>query len=85
MSCVQCPSVIERAYPDLNQGPADLQSAALTTELYTHVSTIEVFLFTHKIASPQQEAANLAKSNGGLQAGQGDEVRRMISRSSPDP
>ncbi len=26
-----------RAYPDLNQGPADLQSAALTTELYTHV------------------------------------------------
>ena len=27
----------KRAYPDLNQGPADLQSAALTTELYTHV------------------------------------------------
>ena len=26
-----------RAHPDLNQGPADLQSAALTTELYTHV------------------------------------------------
>ena len=26
-----------RAYPDLNQGPADLQSAALTTELYTYV------------------------------------------------
>ena len=26
-----------RAYPNLNQGPADLQSAALTTELYTHV------------------------------------------------
>jgi hypothetical protein len=26
-----------RAHPDLNQGPADLQSAALTTELCTHV------------------------------------------------
>ena len=25
----------QRAHPDLNQGPADLQSAALTTELYT--------------------------------------------------
>ena len=24
-----------RAHPELNQGPADLQSAALTTELYT--------------------------------------------------
>jgi hypothetical protein len=27
----------KRAHPDLNQGPADLQSAALTTELCTHV------------------------------------------------
>ena len=26
----------ERAHPDLNQGPADLQSAALATELCTH-------------------------------------------------
>ena len=26
----------KRAHPELNQGPADLQSAALTTELYTH-------------------------------------------------
>ena len=26
----------ERAHPDLNQGPADLQSAALTTGLCTH-------------------------------------------------
>ena len=25
----------KRAHPELNQGPADLQSAALTTELYT--------------------------------------------------
>ena len=25
------------AHPDLNQGPADLQSAALTTELCTHL------------------------------------------------
>ena len=31
-----CHNTNLRAYPDLNQGPADLQSAALTTELYTH-------------------------------------------------
>ena len=29
-----------RAHPDLNQGPADLQSAALTTELCTHVNML---------------------------------------------
>ena len=29
----------QRAHPELNQGPADLQSAALTTELCTHVGT----------------------------------------------
>ena len=28
----------KRAHPDLNQGPADLQSAALTTELCTHMT-----------------------------------------------
>ena len=28
-------SSTKRAHPELNQGPADLQSAALTTELYT--------------------------------------------------
>ena len=32
VACVQ-----ERAHPDLNQGPADLQSAALTTELCTQL------------------------------------------------
>ena len=31
-----------RAHPDLNQGPADLQSAALTTELCTHMLTLEL-------------------------------------------
>ena len=30
-------AVLGRAHPDLNQGPADLQSAALTTELCTHM------------------------------------------------
>ena len=29
-----------RAHPDLNQGPADLQSAALTTELCTHLQAL---------------------------------------------
>ena len=31
----------KRAHPDLNQGPADLQSAALTTELCTHLDDTE--------------------------------------------
>ena len=31
----------KRAHPDLNQGPADLQSAALTTELCTRVDDVE--------------------------------------------
>ena len=30
--------ITNRAHPDLNQGPADLQSAALTTELCTQVT-----------------------------------------------
>ena len=29
--------MLNRAHPDLNQGPADLQSAALTTELCTQL------------------------------------------------
>ena len=33
-----------RAHPELNQGPADLQSAALTTELYTHIMFHEPFI-----------------------------------------
>ena len=37
---------IDRAHPDLNQGPADLQSAALTTDLYT-----PMFSCFHKISS----------------------------------
>ena len=32
---------MRRAHPDLNQGPADLQSAALTTELCTQVAENE--------------------------------------------
>ena len=32
------PLTCVRAHPDLNQGPADLQSAALTTELCTQMS-----------------------------------------------
>ena len=31
-----------RAYPDLNQGPADLQPAPLTIELCTHVDKLEM-------------------------------------------
>ena len=42
----------KRAHPDLNQGPADLQSAALTTELCTHMrghDSISAFLHLHKL------------------------------------
>lgn len=35
-SAAQKAKANKRAHPDLNQGPADLQSAALTTELCTH-------------------------------------------------
>ena len=38
----------ERAHPDLNQGPADLQSAALTTELCTQMLTCYVPLLKPK-------------------------------------
>ena len=46
-----------RAHPDLNQGPADLQSAALTTELYNHAINLNreryrmqsFILFVHHI------------------------------------
>ena len=33
---------LARAHPDLNQGPADLQSAALTTELCTQLYAIAI-------------------------------------------
>ena len=36
-SYVQQCNIIWRAHPDLNQGPADLQSAALTIELCTQL------------------------------------------------
>ena len=36
-----------RAYPDLNQGHADLQSAALATELYTHVGSFGMLGYTY--------------------------------------
>ena len=35
----------KRAHPDLNQGPADLQSAALTTELCTHLDIQHVSFY----------------------------------------
>ena len=34
-------NAVDRAHPDLNQGPADLQSAARTTELCTQVMTTQ--------------------------------------------
>ena len=36
----------KRAHPDLNQGPADLQSAALTTELCTQMTTHRILDLT---------------------------------------
>ena len=37
----------KRAHPDLNQGPADLQSAALTTELCTHILALDARACKH--------------------------------------
>ena len=36
-----------RAFPDLNQGHADLQSAVLATELYTHVDVFGMLGYTY--------------------------------------
>ena len=55
-----------RAYPDLNQGPADLQSAALTTELYTHADRVEMLpteLYTQAYLATQ--AVTLERKTAG--------------------
>ena len=44
------PDKRKRAHPDLNQGPADLQSAALTTELCTQMIGLEGKAHWHGIA-----------------------------------
>ena len=41
----------KRAHPDLNQGPADLQSAALTTELCTHMIIRMILLLPFRICA----------------------------------
>ena len=41
-----------RAHPDLSQGPADLQSAALTTELCTHMYRGRAW-HAHAISAPK--------------------------------
>ena len=48
----------QRAHPDLNQGPADLQSAALTTELCTHLLDIWVQWSLHERYREITEAGN---------------------------
>ena len=39
-------SANERAHPDSSQGPADLQSAALATELCTHTISFRIVGYT---------------------------------------
>ena len=46
------PRTTQRANPDLSQGPADLQSAALTTELLTHLRTNPILLLRKTSARP---------------------------------
>ena len=54
-----------RAHPDLNQGPADLQSAALTTELCTHMTGHDsTALFEHL-----RELVQMPVRLDGVQAG----------------
>ena len=55
----------KRAHPDLNQGPADLQSAALTTELCTHMTGHDsTALFEHL-----RELVQMPVRLDGVQAG----------------
>ena len=42
LPCAPARAMLQRAHPDLSQGPADLQSAVLTTELCTHVHNMHV-------------------------------------------
>ena len=55
-------NVAKRAHPELNQGPADLQSAALTTELYTHICLARLqhpcrlVLWFYKTTRPRQDS-----------------------------
>ena len=55
----------KRAHPDLNQGPADLQSAALTTELCTHMTGHDsIAVFPHL-----RELVQMPVRLDGVQAG----------------
>ena len=47
----------ERAHPELNQGPGDLQSPALTTELYTRAGERPILLQLH-MSTELQNALN---------------------------
>ena len=49
---ILCRATAKRAHPDLNQGPADLQSAALTTELCTHLTAAHNLCIKAKLQLP---------------------------------
>ena len=61
----------ERAHPDLNQGPADLQSAALTTELCTQVQDARY------LQLPSTVFGSILKRCSNLQAGREPPRRRQ--------
>ena len=53
-----------RAHPDLNQGPADLQSAALTTELCTRmVRTEDTSMTLTRMILSSMQAEHLETQN----------------------
>ena len=52
--------ITKRAHPDLNQRPADLQSAALTTELCTHLTPRPDPSNVQRLTIPQQELGSCA-------------------------
>ena len=50
-------NLLPRAHPDLSQGPADLRSAALTTELCTHMTSTH----GHIAQSSEEKAKHTAR------------------------
>ena len=64
-----CKNCLQRAHPDLNQGPADLQSAALTTERCTRcgflcIYSVIVLNKKHEQARPGNRPVHTALQRG---------------------
>ena len=65
MSRCETKHMLQRAHPVLNQGPADLQSAALATELCTHVKDGAGAAHLRKAVVPQASRSSSWRTQSG--------------------